>query len=797
MSIITFSVNDSVQEWIFKLNKIFGQEVVNGAFNEQKSNYDDTVFVVSGGNIRSGSDIISIPGASLTLDTGFEYVVGIDLNNNILDYVLSTEPLESFVPLFIVTTNNTRIVKVRDTRTWLSVTSEVLVSDAINELKNEADPFPQYTKETRTDQLELDIDNKVDKDNVGNEIIITSTGTQTVSEALDRRGVKFTALRAPTSGAFDPEDYLETATKVTEGLDCYTLGYRQKGDGGGNDYTLVAAGTGTDDGGSFIDLAGSGLQARMLVSVNINIRQFGAKGDGSDDSFAFQSAINYMGFVNKTPNGYKGFYGGCLHIPLGSFVVKSKVSYYETTNRDVNFKIQGVSPKESKIYVANNDGFLDIEKTNYGLYFHCYDLGIFASNSSYHGLSGQHSGTAIFLKQYHSGNRRDNHVIFKNVLVGPEYGLAPVDDHFQYGVRVHGGGRMHTDGLRVWGLNSFQRERSDTWVGEIGIDIFNHYGPSINGGGAWGFKKGLSYDADVDPGPEGGNFVGGAYDSEVGVYIRTPSIAGEPGLYMNKVHCNAGTVGIHIIGKRYAKIHDCLLYNETESSRGPFTDILLDRVGQSEITETTFAFIENVDRTNVLVKGNCDRIHLNQNRHNTAGTGVKLENGCETIYVNDPFFDNNLDTHIDDEGALDLNVNFAKDVGFMASLASPLSIANDSPVTISWDNTVYDNGWAETAPYQAIVVPNGKGIRRIIITVHMRWAVDSNGYRSVYITKNNSVAYEGFVSVRKQASGRTNSVVSTPVIEVSDGDIFRVQCRQDSGAPIDLDSGSSIQIRTV
>jgi hypothetical protein len=47
-----------------------------------------------------------------------------------------------------------------------------------------------------------------------------------------------------------------------------TLGYYTIGDGGGNFYQIVAASTGTADGGSYIDLTGSGLQAKAIMSGN-------------------------------------------------------------------------------------------------------------------------------------------------------------------------------------------------------------------------------------------------------------------------------------------------------------------------------------------------------------------------------------------------------------------------------------------------------------------------------------------------------------------------------------------------
>jgi len=61
-----------------------------------------------------------------------------------------------------------------------------------------------------------------------------------------------------------------------------TTGYFASGDGGNNDYSVVAAGTGTDDGGSFIDLATH--QAKGLFPGSVtSALQFGAKGDGGTD----------------------------------------------------------------------------------------------------------------------------------------------------------------------------------------------------------------------------------------------------------------------------------------------------------------------------------------------------------------------------------------------------------------------------------------------------------------------------------------------------------------------------------
>ena len=90
----------------------------------------------------------------------------------------------------------------------------------------------------------------------------------------------------------------------------------------GNRYVIVSAGTGTEDGGSFINLS-NGLQAKGLFSDGVNVHQFGAKGDGAnDDTAAFQNALNFVSGVtisnsNNTPTNK----GGVVLIPAGSYVV--------------------------------------------------------------------------------------------------------------------------------------------------------------------------------------------------------------------------------------------------------------------------------------------------------------------------------------------------------------------------------------------------------------------------------------------------------------------------------------------
>jgi len=88
-------------------------------------------------------------------------------------------------------------------------------------------------------------------------------------------------------------DDLIADTNLLVGDFVSTVGYTTSGDGGDNDYEIVAGGTGTDDGGGFIDLDG-GLQAKGLFpGGRVTVKQFGAIPDGTNLSAKVQAAFDF------------------------------------------------------------------------------------------------------------------------------------------------------------------------------------------------------------------------------------------------------------------------------------------------------------------------------------------------------------------------------------------------------------------------------------------------------------------------------------------------------------------------
>ena len=105
-------------------------------------------------------------------------------------------------------------------------------------------------------------------------------------------------------------DMVSSTTNVL-GAVVRTLGYYSVGDGGGNIYKVVAAATGTADGGSYINLTGTGLQAKAILTGNVvRAETFGCV-DGRECSAQLIAANAYLlsvmgslpGLTSRTEQG--------------------------------------------------------------------------------------------------------------------------------------------------------------------------------------------------------------------------------------------------------------------------------------------------------------------------------------------------------------------------------------------------------------------------------------------------------------------------------------------------------------
>lgn len=100
-----------------------------------------------------------------------------------------------------------------------------------------------------------------------------------------------------------------------------TLGYYEANDGGAGLYKIVDDDMLVDDGGSIHDLE-NGLKAELIIKDFVNVKQFGAKGDGNyDDSGVIQTAIDYAYKTNDA-----------VFIPKGTFIIRNQLELHEKSN---------------------------------------------------------------------------------------------------------------------------------------------------------------------------------------------------------------------------------------------------------------------------------------------------------------------------------------------------------------------------------------------------------------------------------------------------------------------------------
>ncbi len=134
---------------------------------------------------------------------------------------------------------------------------------------------------------------------------------------------------------FDTVADMVADTALVVGDIIQTAGRTSKGDSGDNLYEIVAAATGTDDGGSFIDLFLHQAKA-LFPSGVVNFSQFGAIGDGdgvgggTDDAAAIQATLDYFIAVGGTLEGSNKVHR-----------CDSIVTFLKSTNTPLDYVIQG------------------------------------------------------------------------------------------------------------------------------------------------------------------------------------------------------------------------------------------------------------------------------------------------------------------------------------------------------------------------------------------------------------------------------------------------------------------------
>ncbi len=120
-----------------------------------------------------------------------------------------------------------------------------------------------------------------------------------------------------------------------------TKGYYLPGDGGQGTYAVRAKNVDDVDNGGKIILLDNGNVAELITDETVNVKQFGAKGDGiTDDTVAFQ---------NMFSANYKKFY-----IPKGDYSVNKQICNYKLNPLAHDIEIFGDGSGQTKLKLQDN-----------------------------------------------------------------------------------------------------------------------------------------------------------------------------------------------------------------------------------------------------------------------------------------------------------------------------------------------------------------------------------------------------------------------------------------------------------
>ena len=153
------------------------------------------------------------------------------------------------------------------------------------------------------------IDNPVFTNSTGNYTFDIEDGTYdiVINEGflsvvrLDKQQIAAVQTQSIITASYDNLQVAKQAN-ITTGAVITTAGYYAANDGGAGQYIVVAGGTGTDDGGSYLDMV-NGNQLELIVKDSVNINQYGAISDGvTNDATTLINALLAGNIVDINKN---------------------------------------------------------------------------------------------------------------------------------------------------------------------------------------------------------------------------------------------------------------------------------------------------------------------------------------------------------------------------------------------------------------------------------------------------------------------------------------------------------------
>lgn len=171
--------------------------------------------------------------------------------------------------------------------------------------------------------------------------------------------------------SYDSVALMKADTTIKEGQHVKTKGYYSANDGGHGEYVIVDDDTLVDDGGS-IHVLTNGLRAKLIIDDVINVKQFGAKGNGTDDDTTyFKNLFNTL--QNKNVNIPYGIYKLTDSINLNdckldgnnsNIIIDDLTDYVFTSANNINIKNLAVDLNYNALSLIQNKHFDNLEMNN-------------------------------------------------------------------------------------------------------------------------------------------------------------------------------------------------------------------------------------------------------------------------------------------------------------------------------------------------------------------------------------------------------------------------------------------------
>lgn len=346
---------------------------------------------------------------------------------------------------------------------------------------------------------------------------------------------------------------------------------------------------------------------RSVNSDYVNVKDFGAVGDGvTDDSPAFQAAINYIRLVDVGGNAHRSrVFGRKLYVPSGTYELKQRL--VTSLGYVQNLIIEGDSELTTYLSINNPDGFIDITCTSRVASFELNSVTLLAkygtaslqpgvgrddTPASIAEVHDRSSGVAVKMT-FPEGisTQRTKSLKMRDVLMTGWNKMR--GDYFSEGIYLTGGRNPTLIRVVIEGkYGMFLTGRVDgIFSSGTAFKMIDSYSPTMEDCNAHHYVRGLDLTSrSAEPSystSEGGQIIRCTFDAMYGMRVVMPG--GEPGFNVSLCHFNFTRAGMEFSGKNQLSLKDTLFYCESTDPSVTCRDIILRGAQKSILTGNIFA----------------------------------------------------------------------------------------------------------------------------------------------------------------------------------------------------------------